>query len=230
MKYRDTAAWKYRLVSFLIYWFARLTAMTVRMRVVGEDQVQALQEAGRGVILVTWHGRTLLPITRFRNCGYWALISTSRDGEYQNRIFQRFGFRTVRGSTSARGAVQAALTMTKHLKTGATLAFTPDGPRGPMHEVKPGAVFMAQKSGAAIIPVGVSAFPRRLAHSWDQYLVPYPFSRAVWIYGDPISIPTDATAGEQEEWALRVGAAISALEAQAEQEVRIECAARAGRR
>lgn len=225
MKYRDTAAWKYRTVSFLIYWFARLTALTVRMRVVGEDRVWAIQEAGQGVILVTWHGRTLLPIARFRNWGYWALISTSRDGEYQNRIFQRFGFRTVRGSTSARGAVQAALTMTKHLKAGATLAFTPDGPRGPSHEVKPGAVFMAQKSGAVIVPVGISAFPRRLAHSWDQYMVPAPFARAVWIYGDPISIPADATSEEQEQWAVRLGAAISALEAQAELEVMAACAA-----
>lgn len=225
MKYRDTAAWKYRTVSFLIYWFARLTALTVRMRVVGEDRVRAIQEAGQGVILVTWHGRTLLPIARFRNWGYWALISTSRDGEYQNRIFQRFGFRTVRGSTSARGAVQAALTMTKHLKAGATLAFTPDGPRGPSHEVKPGAVFMAQKSGAVIVPVGISAFPRRLAHSWDQYMVPAPFARAVWIYGDPISIPADATSEEQEQWAVRLGAAISALEAQAELEVMAACAA-----
>ena len=231
MKYRDTAAWKYRLVSFLIYWFARLTAATVRMRVVGEDRVRALQEAGQGVILVTWHGRTLLPITRFRGWGYWALISTSRDGEYQNRIFQRFGFRTVRGSTSARGAVQAALTMTRHLKAGATLAFTPDGPRGPHHEVKPGAVFMAQKSGAAIVPVGVSAFPRRLARSWDQYLIPAPFARAVWIYGDPIYIPANATAQEQQEWAVRLGAAISALEEQAEQELQAACAsARAGHR
>ena len=230
MKYRDTAAWQYRTVSFLIYWFARLTARTVRMRVVGEDRVRALQEAGQGVILVTWHGRTLLPIARFRGWGYWALISTSRDGEYQNRIFQRFGFRTVRGSTSARGAVQAALTMTRHLKAGATLAFTPDGPRGPIHEVKPGAVFMAQKSGAAIVPVGVSAFPRRLARSWDQYLIPAPFARAVWIYGDPIYIPADATSeAQQQEWGARVGAAISALEAQAEQEARAACAARTRR-
>ncbi len=88
------------------------------MRVVGEERVQAFERDGIGVILVTWHGRTLVPITRFRNRGYWAMISTSRDGEYQNRLFQRFGWQTVRGSTSARGAVQAALTMVKHLKAG----------------------------------------------------------------------------------------------------------------
>src|SRR5947209_6026889 len=107
---------KFRLVSFLIYHLARALARTLRLRVVGEQHLTALQDAGRGVILVTWHGRTLIPVARFRGRGYWALISTSRDGEYQNQIFRRFGFHTVRGSTSARGAIQATLTIIRQLK------------------------------------------------------------------------------------------------------------------
>ena len=210
---------KYRVVSFLVYWFVRLLTLTVRLRVVGEDRVRALQETGQGLILVTWHGRTMLPISRFRRRGYWAIISTSRDGEYQNRIFKRFGWQTVRGSTSARGAVQAALAVTKHLKKGATLAFTPDGPRGPSHVVQPGAIFLAQKSGSPIVPAGISAYPRKLSRSWDDYLIPRPFSRAVWIYGDPIYIPADAKSEEDQKlWADRIGAAIDALERQAELE------------
>ena len=213
---------KFRVVSFLVYWWARIVARTLRLRVVNEGPVTALQQAGKGVILVTWHGRTLLPITRFRNRGYWAIISTSRDGEYQNQIFRRFGFQTVRGSTSARGAVQAALTMTRHLKAGATLAFTPDGPRGPNRQVQIGAIFLAQKSGCPIIPAGISAAPRKLASAWDRYLIPYPFARAVWIYGEPIIIPPEAKSeAEQSAWADRVGDAINALEAQAEREVGI---------
>ena len=162
----------------------------------------------------------MLPISRFRKRGYWAIISTSRDGEYQNQIFQRFGWQTVRGSTSARGAVQAALAVTKQLKRGATLAFTPDGPRGPSHVVQPGAIFLAQKSGSPIVPAGISAYPRKLSsRSWDRYLIPRPFSRAVWIYGDPIYIPADAKSEEDQKlWADRIGAAIDALEAQAERE------------
>ena len=214
---------KFRLVSFLVYWAARLVARTLRLRVVGEEHLYALQATGTGVILVTWHGRTLIPIARFRGRGYWAIISTSRDGEYQNQIFRRFGFQTVRGSTSARGAVQAALCMTRHLKQGATLAFTPDGPRGPSHEVQPGAIFLAQKSGCPIIPAGISALPRKLAHAWDKYLVPLPFARAALIYGEPIVIPPDAK-GEDEQrfWAERVGAAIDALEAEAERVVGVQ--------
>lgn len=211
---------KFRVASFLVYWTIRFLAWSMRMRVVGEEAVSELQRQGSGVILVTWHGRNVVPITRFRNRGYWAIISTSRDGEYQNQIFQRFGWNTVRGSTSARGAVQAALAMTKHLKAGATLAFTPDGPRGPRHQVQPGSIFLAQKSGCPIVPAGISAAPRKLMRTWDRYLVPLPFARAAVVYGEPIYIPADAKSEEeQRQWADRIGAALDALEAEAERMV-----------
>lgn len=208
------------VIPFLAYWVARLLSATLRVRMVGEEHLREAQAAGKGVILVSWHGRTFMPITRYRNKGYWAIVSTSRDGEYQNRLFQRFGINTVRGSTSARGAIQSVLTLTKHLKAGATAAFTPDGPRGPSHVVQPGAIFLAQKSGSPIIPAGISAYPRKLMRAWDQYMIPLPFARVVWIYGPPIHIPADAKSQEdQQVWAERVGAAITALEEQAEREV-----------
>lgn len=210
---------KQRFIPFLAFWIVRVLSATLRVRVTGEEKVRAAQETGKGLIVVSWHGRTFMPIARFRNKGYWAMVSTSRDGDYQNLLFQRSGINTVRGSTSARGAVQAALTMIKHLKAGATLAHTPDGPRGPSHVVQPGVIFMAQKSGAPIIPAGISAFPRKLFKAWDQYMIPVPFARVVWIYGDPIHIPADERSEDQQRvWAERVGAAITALEDQAERE------------
>ena len=211
---------KLYFIPLLAYCIARVLSATLRVRMVGEEHLRAAQEAGKGVILVSWHGRTFLPITRYRNKGYWAIVSTSRDGEYQNRLFQRFGIKTVRGSTSARGAIQSVLTLTKHLKAGATAAFTPDGPRGPSHVVQPGAIFLAQKSGSPIIPAGISAYPRRLLRAWDRYMIPLPFACVVWIYGEPIYIPADAKSDEDQRlWAERVGAAITALEEQAEREV-----------
>lgn len=214
---------KSRLVSFLVSPLVCLVARTLRLRVVGEERVVELQRQGKGVILVTWHGRTFIPITRFRNRGYWSIVSTSRDGEFLYQLFQRFGWNTERGSTSARGAVRAALAMTRRLKAGATLAFTPDGPRGPSRQVQPGSVFLAQKSGCPIIPAGISAAPRRLMPTWDRYLLPMPFARAVWIYGDPIYIPTEEmTEEERFQWARRIGDAMDALEAEAERLVGAE--------
>jgi len=218
---------KVRLVSFLIYWAARLVARTLRLRVIHEEWLLACLHSGQGAILVTWHGRTLLPITRFRGRGYWAIISTSRDGETQNQIFHRFGFQTVRGSTSARGAIKSALAMLRRLKEGAVLVHAPDGPRGPSRCVHAGAIFLAQKSGCPIVPGGMSANPRRLLTTWDRYMVPLPFARAVFIYGEPIFVPPDISEEEQQVWADRLAQAIDALEAEAEQTVGISPASAA---
>lgn len=212
---------KISLVTLLVAFLARVIARTLRLTVVGEEQIEVLREkGGRGVILVTWHGRTFIPITRFRSRGYWAMISTSRDGEYQNRLFQRFGFHTVRGSTSARGAIKGALSMVRELKNGAILAHTPDGPRGPNHVVHPGAVFLAQKSGCPIIPAGISAWPRLNLGTWDRYLIPMPFARASFLYGEPIYVPEELDDDERQVFADRVGQEICRLEAEAERQVR----------
>ena len=208
---------KVKIISFAAYWAARLIAGRLRLQVIGEHQIDAERErSGGGVILATWHGRTFVPITRFRKRNYWAMISTSRDGEYQNNIFQRFGFNTVRGSTSARGAVTCALKMAKELKQGAVLAHTPDGPRGPSHIVHPGAIFLAEKSGCSIIPAGVSAWPRWELPTWDRYIIPMPFARAALIYGAPIHIPPSMTDAERKAVGESVARAISELEVQAE--------------
>jgi lysophospholipid acyltransferase (LPLAT)-like uncharacterized protein len=207
----------FRFISGLIYYAARLLGRSLRLRVVGEKSVTDLQRDGHGLILATWHGRSLVPLPRFGGRGYWAMISTSRDGEYQDRIFRRFGWNTVRGSTSARGAVRAVLTLIRHLRTGATLALTPDGPRGPSGAVHAGTVVLAQKSGCPVIPAGASATPRWLLRTWDHYLIPYPFARAALVYGTPIYIPCDEDTPEQQrQWADRIGAAIDAAQAEAD--------------
>src|SRR3569833_692239 len=185
--------------SLILYVLGRLVASTLRWKVEGEEQIDELiRQNGKGVILVGWHGRTFLPITRYRKRGYWSMISTSRDGEYQDRIFKRFGFNTVRGSSSARGAVQATVNLLKRIKAGDVLAMTPDGPRGPSGCAQPGVIFMAMRTGNPILPCGISAAPRYLVPTWDRYLVPMPFARAVMLYGEPFYVPADAKSEEDQ--------------------------------
>ena len=93
---------------------------------------------------------------------------------------------------------------------------TPDGPRGPSGVVQGGVMLMAQKSGAALIPVGISARPRTLARSWDRYLIPWAFGRAVFLFGDPIFVPEGANEEEVEELRLRLEQQIHAKEVEAE--------------
>lgn len=201
-----------RWLSALIYGLARLIYRTMRVQVHNAERLEA---AARGGILVTWHGRTLIPANLFRNRGYWALISLSRDGELQTAIFQRFGFQTVRGSTG-RGGVRGALQMARKVREGGVLAFTPDGPRGPTHKVQAGVLLMAEKSGAPILPIGISTSRRWLVKSWDSYLVPKPFARCYVLIGEPIYLPARLSAAEREVYATRIEIAMNRLERDAE--------------
>lgn len=207
---------KTRLLSFLIDHGVRFICATLRMRYINdEDTARVIAESGGG-IFVTWHGRTLIPVNRFRNRGYWALISLSRDGDLQAENFRRFGFRIIRGSTGRRG-VAATREVLAALEAGGSLAFTPDGPRGPSQKVQPGVVYFAQRSGKPIIPTGISAWPRRNLRSWDRFLIPLPFARAIWVSGDPIFV---GPADDLDEAVRRVEAAINAVETEAERLVR----------
>ncbi len=201
------------LYSWIIFHIARLVYVTVRVH---HDYMPRYESNGKGCIYVSWHGRSMIAANYLRNRKYWALVSLSRDGELQTRIFERFGFQIVRGSTG-RGGVKGALQMARKVKEGGALAFTPDGPRGPSHKVQMGVILMAQKSGAPIVPVGISASRRVLfTKSWDSYMIPMPFAHAFWISGDPIQIPADLDETGRAAYAEVVEVAINRLERKAE--------------
>jgi len=120
------------------------------------------------------------------------LTSTSFDGEYIARILQRFGYTPVRGS-STRGGVRGLLRMQQELESGHSVAFTIDGPKGPMYEAKPGPVLLARVTGLPIICFHVALEdPWVLTKSWDQFMVPRPFSRALVRISRLIHVPADA--------------------------------------
>lgn len=202
------------ILAPLVYGLVRLLLETVRLEVRGYERYREGSREG-GVVFLGWHGRSALGAKLFRGEGIWTIISQSRDGEMQNRIFRWFGFRTIRGSTG-RGGMQALLESIKVLKTGAAMAFTVDGPRGPSGVVQAGVMLMAKKSGAALVPVGVSAERRWLVRSWDRYMVPKPFTRAVMIFGDPVLVPLGCSDEELERLRREVEEATHRLEVEAE--------------
>ena len=214
-----------RLYSALVYLIARFIYGTLRMNIENLERIfppggtpgepVASGKATPGMILVAWHGRSLIPANVLRNRDCWALISLSRDGEVQNGVFKRFGFHTVRGSTK-RGGVRGALQMARKVKEGGVLAFTPDGPRGPSHKVQPGVILMAEKSGAPIVPIGASASRRWLLGSWDRYMIPQPFARGYFLAGEPIYVPPGLDEAARQAVALQVECALNRIEREAE--------------
>lgn len=207
---------KTRLLSLLITVLTRAICATLRLRVENEARAREAIQGHAGVILVTWHGRTLIPLDAFRHRGYWVLISLSRDGDVIAHSFRRNGFRVIRGSTGRRGAAATREALAA-LKGGGHLVLSPDGPRGPNQKAQAGAVYLAQRSGCPILPGGFSAAPRWLLNSWDRHMIPRPFGRAAMIYGQPLFVGPD---DDLEEAARRVESAINALQADAERLVR----------
>ncbi|HSV75126.1 MAG TPA: lysophospholipid acyltransferase family protein [Chthonomonadales bacterium] len=205
-------AWALGLAAWFV---SRLIGLTLRVRWEGRERLEEAVAADRGAILVTWHGRTLIPANVFRRRGFWALISLSRDGEIQDNVLRRYGFRTVRGSTG-RGGARAALQLARRIRAGGVLAFTPDGPRGPTRRVQAGTIFLAHRCRCPVIPIGVSAWPCWRARSWDRYLVPLPFARGAVVIGEPIAVPEAMDEAAERRVTEELERAIDAAEARAD--------------
>jgi lysophospholipid acyltransferase (LPLAT)-like uncharacterized protein len=159
---------------------AWLLSRTLRVR-----HVSSNAEPDGPLIYAFLHGQQL-PLLRFplpRRTA--AIVSRSRDGSLQARVLGGLGFRILRGSSSSGGAAALRSSM-DWLRRGGDLALAVDGPRGPRGAAKPGVVFLAEKAHAPIIPVACSAHrARRLARSWDGFLVPAPFTTTVILSGAP---------------------------------------------
>lgn len=195
-----------------IYLLTRVVGATLRLKTVGYEKAMELEG---GKIFLVWHGRTFIAALLFRKKRFWTIISHSNDGRLQAKIFNKFGFNLIRGS-SGDGGIKALIESIRVLKKRHTMAFTPDGPLGPSHIIKQGVLLMAKKSGAAIIPMGFSAQRRWLVPSWDKYMVPYPFSKGIIIFGDPVWISSKTTSDEEEVIRINLEKTMCSLEEQAE--------------
>ena len=142
---------------------------------------------GRQVILAVWHGQLLPALCFHRGQPITLLVSAHRDGEYLARAAGSWGFGTVRGSSTRRG-VSGLRALVRALRAGRDAAITPDGPRGPARQVKPGVLAAAQLTGAPIVPVGAAATQVWKLASWDRFEVPRPLARVAVTYGAPVAV------------------------------------------
>lgn len=136
-----------------------------------------------------WHNRLLifpLVLRRFFPDRHGAaLISASRDGDLLSDAIHRFDYDVVRGSSSKLGA-SALLQLGEELNAGRDVVITPDGPRGPAYELGPGIVFLAQKTGAQVLPMNMEYSSCWRVKSWDRFIIPKPFCKVRVIIGQPL--------------------------------------------
>ncbi len=167
-----------RLAGVALYWLIRVIGSTVRFELVGWEN----HTEGEPLIYCFWHNRIPIATYFWRRRGIVVMSSRSFDSEYIARFIQRFGYGAARGS-STRGARAALIQMIRAVKSGKSAAFTVDGPSGPIYQAKPGALLLAAKSGAAVLPFSISLDRCWRVPSWDKIEIPMPFTRAVVVIG-----------------------------------------------
>jgi lysophospholipid acyltransferase (LPLAT)-like uncharacterized protein len=166
----------------------RLLASSWRIRTEHEERWRALYDARRPHVFLLWH-EVLLPLLwHHRRQDIAIVVSENRDGQYLADFALALGYRAVRGSSS-RGAARALLGAVRELRAGHSVAFTPDGPRGPRRELKPGVVAAAQRGAGVIVPIHARADRGWRLDSWDRFLIPKPAARITVIYGRPFEVP-----------------------------------------
>lgn len=144
------------------------------------DDLRAYTKKDEPVAMVLWHNRLFLAaeiVRRFRGGRpAYALVSASQDGAWLTAFFSLAGLRTVRGSSSRLGR-EAATALVDALRQGHDIGITPDGPRGPCYEMKPGGVIVARRTRAPILLIGGEFSSAWRLKSWDRFYLPKPFSR-----------------------------------------------------
>jgi lysophospholipid acyltransferase (LPLAT)-like uncharacterized protein len=191
----------------------RILLATLRVRVV--DNVGLLgKPQDRTLIWIFWHNRLMLfphLIERYLNQRKTAaLTSASKDGEIVASFLSNFKVRSIRGSSSRRGA-GALIEMKNLLAQGWDVGITPDGPRGPRYYLNPGVLKLAQKTGIPVLPANVEYSRCWRLKSWDGFMIPKPFSRVEITMGKLVEIKQTATDEEFEAERLRLEGALAGM-------------------
>lgn len=164
---------------------------TLRWESKGNAYLEEARDRGQRVIFAFWHNRIVPSTWYWRNRRIAAMTSMSFDGEYIARFLRMFGYTTVRGSSSRNG-LGALVGMGRCLAEGCDVAFTVDGPRGPLYHAKAGPVILAKRTGCPILCFHISAHRYLQLNSWDRFQIPAPFSRALVLIAPLIWVPPHA--------------------------------------
>lgn len=192
-----------RAADLAFYNLIRLIGKTLRFETSGLDNLAEIKKENKIPIYATWHNRIFPSVYFLRNQGIVVITSQSLDGEYIARFIQRFGFGTVRGS-STRGGTGALVKMIRLMRENLSMCFTVDGPKGARYAAKSGAILLAKKTGNPIIPFLIEPQKFWTINSWDKLQIPKPFARAKVFFAEPIRVENDADETEIENKRLEL--------------------------
>ena len=207
------------IASVLAYAFIAGTNRSVRFEIVGPRPDELAIARGDRVVYAFFHSRLFSMFRMLRGRQVAVLVALGDIGDVISAVAAWFGHKPVRGARSGRAATALA-ELIREVKRGRVAAFAVDGPRGPRETVKPGALYVAQKTGAAIIPIATASARKGRLGIWDRHEIPRPFTKTIAMMADPVYIDRKATREEVEEAARHLEAILRALGERAADKVR----------
>lgn len=216
----------YRIGVVVGWGLVRFFWSTCRVhRVIGLEAAKEAVRNSRSVIPVYWHQHILFGVRALLElqpeglkAGF--LVSPSVDGTAPSMLVKKIGGHVVRGSSSHTGARALRDFYETIVKQEISPAITPDGPRGPVHEFKPGAIMLSQLTGKPILPVSVAASRTWTFRTWDRFELPLPFSRIAIAYGEPVRVPRVLDAEALSRMQVEMARKLQALKAEAQATLR----------
>lgn len=148
-----------------------------------------------------WHGQQLFMPWLYRirdkknQKPFYAIVSKHNDGRLCASLIQRLSMKSIAGSSS-NGGSGAFKEMYRKVISGCHMAITPDGPKGPVEEVKLGAVKLASLTNAKIVPVAFHATKKWTFNSWDSIFIPKPFSKTYMFMGEGFYVSKNISKAE----------------------------------
>ena len=182
---------KNRVISFIAYIFAMLIYITLKKKVTLVNEIPK-----EPVIYTYWHGTLLYQpfLYKLLKLPYrlYVMISKSKDGEIIANAYKLMGADASRGSSS-RGGAAVLKSSINLIKSGNSIGVTPDGPRGPIYEVKDGAYGVAKVTKAKLVIASIQPSRFWRVNSWDKFIIPKPFSTLNIFFEsiDVASLPKD---------------------------------------
>ena len=210
---------KQEVLRFLGHYFPYyiLTALCKSLKIVRQNYevVESLDKKNQNYVLAFWHGTMLLPWYLHGATNFAALTSKSKDGDLLAKILKKWKYKVVRGSSSTGGDVALGI-MVDYARNKYSIAITPDGPRGPRHKFKAGAVITAKKTGIPVVFAGVAFKRKKALSNWDKFEIPYFFTTAKIIYSEPIYVDGNLTYEETSAIISKCDAELNKLRQQAQ--------------
>lgn len=209
------------LISTFIYAYAKLVGHTTKWTLDGVERFYELTSQNDGVILLIWHGRALM-LPYFwnpRSGSLYALVSLHRDGRMIAGLLERFGIKTIGGSSNE-NAVGGAVGLMHAIKKNASICIIPDGPRGPRMHMHCSPLYYAQKTGKPIVCASYSIKKSYIiSKAWDKMMIPLPFSKGICRLSQPFYIPADIEKEQLEQYRLQVEKALNEVSISCDKEL-----------